>query len=253
MTGKEQPHLSTQTKKSRVGRPKGTGTQRVYDRVRDGILKLKLAPGADVNEASLEEEFGVSRTPVREALIRLASEGLITLLPNQGARVSSIELSDISQMFEMLELTQRAVTRWCAARRENADVTEMRWLSASFTASTRALDPNSMGEINRSFHSKIAACCGNTFLAQVYDAQLMSSQRLAHLAFADAPLDDEDQEEYYAELVRQHEAMVDAIESRDGTAADRVASDHVELFRSRVRRYIDRSMAGEFPIADPET
>ena len=151
MSGKEQLHLSTAQKKSRVGRPKGTGTQRVYDRVRDSILKLKLAPGADVNEASLEEEFGVSRTPVREALIRLASEGLITLLPNQGARVSSIELSDISQMFEMLELTQRAVTRWCAARRDKADVTEMRWLSASFTASTRALDPNSMGEINRSF------------------------------------------------------------------------------------------------------
>ena len=76
-------------------------------------------PASDVNEASARsEQFGVSRTPVREALIRLASEGLITLLPNQGARVSSIELSDIAQMFEMLELTQRAVNRWCAARRK---------------------------------------------------------------------------------------------------------------------------------------
>ena len=251
MAGKEQPHLSSERKKSRVGRPKGTGTQRVYDRVRDNILKLKLAPGADVNEASLEEEFGVSRTPVREALIRLASEGLITLLPNQGARVSSIELSDIAQMFEMLELTQRAVTRWCAVRRDDADIAELRWLSATFTASTRALDPNSMGEVNRTFHSKIAACCGNKFLASVYDAQLMSSQRLAHLAFADAPLEGEDQVEYYAELNRHHEALVDAIETRDGAAADRLAAEHVELFRSRVHRYIDRSLASEVPIADP--
>ena len=242
--------MTATTKKSRVGRPKGTGTQRVYEKMREDILKLKLAPGADVNEARLEREFGVSRTPVREALIRLASEDLITLLPNQGARVSSIELSDIAPMFEMLGLTQRAVTRWCAARRDESDIEKLRRLSTEFTEQTRALDPNAMGEVNRAFHSTIAACCGNRFVAAVYDAQLMTSQRLAHLAFADAPLEGEDQAQYYAELTRQHEAMVDAIKARDGNAADRIAADHVELFRSRVHRYIDRSLAGDVEIAD---
>ncbi len=239
------------SKKPRVGRPKGTGTQRVYEAVRENILKLRLSPGADVNEAQLEFEFGVSRTPVREALIRLASEGLITLLPNQGARVSSIELSDIAPMFEMLELTQRAVTRWCATRRQSGDIEELRKLSTAFEAATRELDPNQMGECNRAFHSRIAACCGNPLLAGVYDTQLMTSQRLAHLAFADAPLEGEDQAEYYAELNRQHDAMVYAIATRDGAAADRLATDHVELFRSRVHRYIDRSLAGEVAINDP--
>lgn len=237
--------------KPRVGRPKGTGTQRVYEAMRENILKLRLSPGADVNEAQLEHEFSVSRTPVREALIRLASEGLITLLPNQGARVSSIELSDIAPMFEMLELTQRAVTRWCATRRQGDDIEDLRKLSTAFEAATRELDPNQMGECNHAFHSRIAACCGNPFLASVYDAQLMSSQRLAHLAFADAPLEGEDQAEYYAELNRQHDAMVYAIATRDGAAADRLAADHVELFRSRVHRYVDRSLAGEVAINDP--
>ena len=88
-------------------------------------------------------------------------------------------------------------------------------------------------------------------MAGVYDSQLMTSQRLAHLAFADAPLEGEDQAAYYAELNRQHDAMVDAIERRDGTAADRLAADHVDLFRSRVHRYVDRSRAGEIVIADP--
>ena len=241
--------MATKEKKPRVGRPKGTGTQRVYESVRENILKLRLPPGADVNEAGLEQEFGVSRTPVREALIRLASEGLITLLPNQGARVSSIELSDIAQMFEMLELTQRAVTRWCAVRREDGDIEEMQHLSGRFLAASLDLDPNRMGEVNRAFHSRIAACCGNRYMAQVYDAQLMTSQRLAHLAFADAPLDGEDQTEYYAELNRQHEAMVAAIAARDGDAADRVAADHAHLFRNRVHRYIDRSLAGDIDLA----
>src|SRR5262245_59247774 len=78
----------------RTGRPKGTGTQRVYRDVRDDIIALRLSPGADLDEASLEQRFGVSRTPVCEALIRLASEGLITLLPNRGARVAQIDISE---------------------------------------------------------------------------------------------------------------------------------------------------------------
>lgn len=240
--------MALKAKKPRVGRPKGTGTQRVYESVRENILKLRLPPGADVNEAGLEQEFGVSRTPVREALIRLASEGLITLLPNQGARVSSIELSDIAQMFEILELTQRAVTRWCAVRREDADIEDMRRLSSEFKSASRDLDPTRMGDINRAFHSRIAACCGNRYMANVYDAQLMTSQRLAHLAFADAPLDGEDQTAYYAELNRQHGAMVDAIAARDGDAADRFAADHAHLFRDRIHRYINRSLAGEISL-----
>ncbi|MGI9415399.1 MAG: GntR family transcriptional regulator [Hyphomicrobiales bacterium] len=243
--------MSETTTKPRVGRPKGTGTQRVYQQMRQDILQLALPPGADISEARLEEQFGVSRTPVREALIRLASEGLITLLPNQGARVSSIELSDIAQMFEMLELTQRAVNRWCAVRRDPGDIPEMRRLSDAFTAAATAQDPVQMGDLNRSFHAFIGACCGNRFISGVYESQLMGSQRLAHLAFADAPLQGEDQAEYYAELNRQHAAMVDAIERQDGAAADRLAVDHVELFRSRVQRYIDRSLAGEITLSDP--
>lgn len=237
--------------KPRVGRPKGTGTQRVYQKVREDILQLSLLPGADISESRLEQEFGVSRTPVREALIRLASEGLITLLPNQGARVSSIELSDIAQMFEMLELTQRAVNRWCAVRRDPKDIPEMRRLSDAFTAATEAKDPVQMGDINRSFHSLIGASCGNKLISAVYDTQLMGSQRLAHLAFADAPIHGEDEAEYYADLNRQHDAMVQAIERQDGNAADKLAADHVELFRSRVQRFIDRSLAGEITLSDP--
>src|SRR5216684_1398013 len=65
----------------RAGRPKGTGTQHVYSQVREDIIGLRLPPGSDLDEAGLEQRFGVSRTPVREALIRLASDGLIVLLP----------------------------------------------------------------------------------------------------------------------------------------------------------------------------
>ena len=97
--------------------PKEIGTQRVYAEVHEDIIGLRLQPGADLDEAGLEERFSVSRTPVREALIRLASEGLIFLLPNRGARVSHIDISDVPQLFEALDLCQRATIRWATARR----------------------------------------------------------------------------------------------------------------------------------------
>ncbi len=67
-------------------RAKGTGTTYVYQRLREGILSLDYVPGANLDEAQLVESFGLSRTPVREALIRLAADGLVVLLPNRGRR-----------------------------------------------------------------------------------------------------------------------------------------------------------------------
>lgn len=232
-----------------AGRPKGTGTQRVYEQVRDNILRLRLKPGADLDEGSLEAEFGVSRTPVREALIRLASEGLITLLPNRGARVAPLDIADIAPMFEALELAQRVTLRWCAERRSPEDVTAIAAASDAFNDAAVAEDFAAMGEANRAFHTAIGSACANRFIADFYEGQLANSLRLARLAFAETPLDADDQSRYYAEVIRQHEAMVAAIRDGDGEAADALARDHVALFRERVMRYLERSGAGELPLS----
>ena len=235
----------TQNIQKPVGRPKGTGTQRVYSKVRKNILRLRIAPGTDLDEASLEREFGVSRTPVREALIRLASEGLISLLPNRGARVTPIDVSDVSQIFEALELAHRAANRWCAVRRKPEDVEKFRKLSAAFAEAARESDYERMGEVNNEFHAAIGGACGNKYLARFYDTQLAISLRLGRMVFADSPHGQKEQDAYYDELIRQHEAIVEAIEAGDADAADQLARDHVALFRSRVVAYIERSLAGE--------
>ena len=76
----------------------------------------------------------------------------------------------------------------------------MRRLSAEFAAACQARDPVRMGDLNSGFHALIGASCGNKFISGAYGTLLMDSQRLAHLAFADAPLQGEDEEEYYGEL-----------------------------------------------------
>src|SRR5215470_20172501 len=196
----------------RTGRPKGTGTQRVYRDVRDDILGLRLSPGADLDEASLEQRFGVSRTPVREALIRLASDGLIVLLPNRGARVAQIDISDLPQLFEALELCQRATIRWAAARRNDDHVRELREQNRRFLDAARQGNTEGMGEANHAFHFVIARACGNRYFESLYVSLLAVSLRLARTCFAYAPMTDEPAQDYYLEIVRQHDEMINAIE-----------------------------------------
>jgi DNA-binding GntR family transcriptional regulator len=223
----------------RIGRPKGTGTQRVYDELCGDILTLKLAPGAELSETALEARFGISRTPVREALIRLSSEGLISLLPNRGARVTSIDVSDIPQLFEALELCQRAAMRWAALRRTPEDLAEMRRLNQAFLDAARSGDTERMGDSNREFHLAVARACGNRYLGAQYASLLAVSLRMARTVFA---------QEHYEEAAQQHEAMIDLIEKRDVEGGDAMARRHTQLFRERVVRHFKASLASEVPL-----
>ena len=243
--GRDKPSINTARP---VGRPKGTSTQRVQDGLREKILRLDLAPGTDIEEAALEKEFGVSRTPVREALIRLASEGLITLLPNRGARVTAIDISELPQLFEALEITQRLVMRWAAARRGEGDVAAIEALADRFEAAATAGDFAAMGEANRDFHQAIGNLCGNCYIAEVYEELLGATMRLARSAFGSALSTDADYQSYYDEVVRHHGEMVAAIASGDADSADRLAVDHAALFRSRITRHLESSLAGDVAL-----
>lgn len=232
-----------ENRKKPIGRPRGTGTQRVYERMRDKILRLELAPGADLDEAGLEEEFAISRTPVREALIRLASEGLVTLMPNRGARVTPLELTDVPQLLEALELHHRAVMRWSARRRNAADLAAMRRSHEAFAEAAEAGDADTMIDANKAFHMAIARACGNRYLAEAFESLQTVSLRLARLSFASgAP------EYSNAEVVGDHARMIAAVEAGDAEAADALASKHMRIFRARVGALVDASLAGEIAV-----
>ena len=84
-------------------RPKGSGSRWAYETIRNRILSLELAPGAGLDEQELIASLGVSRTPIREALIQLSAEGLVEMLPNRGARVAKIDLPGVREFFEALD------------------------------------------------------------------------------------------------------------------------------------------------------
>src|SRR5947199_9095403 len=97
---------STTAKPRAVKRARVTGSQLVYDALRYAIISLGIEPGSVLEETALCKQYKVSRTPVREALIRLSSEGLVELEPNRGARVATLQFIDVVDHYEAMEIFQ---------------------------------------------------------------------------------------------------------------------------------------------------
>lgn len=242
------PHKDDPGRQNKRGRPRGTGTDTVYQNVRAEILNLSLEPGADLDEIRLVNRYKISRTPVREALIRLSSEGLVRLLPNIGARVASLSANEVPQILEALELAQRATTRWAAIRRQSSDLEGIRNGCETFATAMRKQDFDQMTEANHSFHLAIANAAHNTLLASFHESLQSYTLRLGRLAYSEAPSSDSEYRSYYDQVDRQHREMVDAIEKQEPDRADDLARDHIALFRERVIRHLSASLASSLEI-----
>ena len=239
-----------QARRRNVGRPRGTGVQTVYEVVRQDILQLRRRPGETLDEGSLEREFKVSRTPVREALIRLASEGLVQMMPNRGANVAYLDVSDVPQLFEALELFQRVAYRWCALRQNPAAIKKLRQHNVVFAAASLQMDIEKMGMANHLFHMAIGEGSGNIFVSKTYETLLNDSLRLATTLFSAAAKTDRSAG-YFRQIVDEHQETIEAIEHGDADKAERLAVDHTHLFRKEVLAFMQRSRSSDTTVSDP--
>lgn len=214
--------------------PKGAGVQRAYETIRGKILNLELKPGMELEESRLVKLLGVSRTPVREALIRLGSEGLVSLMPNQSARVAALELGDLRQFLEALDFCQRMLTGLAARRRGEDRLRRIEHHMARFEIAAEDRDADAMIEENRRFHQEIGDAADNAYLARTYDRLLVEGLRIARVCFAYDADPRDPLAEHLDRTVREHRAMFDAIQRRDAAAAEEVAVQHSRLFRGRI-------------------
>ena len=231
---------------------RGRGADFAFREVRDRILDLRLAPGDPLDEQSLANEFGVSRTPVREALTQLASIGLVEISPNRGARVSPLELTEAPELLEALELFQRATTRWAAARRSQANLVAIERAHEAFSEAVQAGNKEIMGRANYDFHTAISEAAGNRYLTVSAGTVELKTARLVHVAY-NSVRSVPDMQSYYDLVVEHHGGMLEAIRERDGEEADRLARLHIDLFRSRLLAFIGHSAATSFVIQMPAT
>jgi DNA-binding GntR family transcriptional regulator len=216
---------------------RGQGSHFVYERLRKSILELQLEPGSPLDEASLSEQFGMSRTPIREALVRLAADGLVTTLPNRNTIVSTINFVGLPVYFEALTLMYRVTTRSAAAHRRPEQLINVRALQAGFADAVARRDALAMIAANRDFHVAIAEAGGNAYFTMFFARLLDEGRRMLRLYYA--TFEDRLPKQY----VEEHEEMVAAIEAGDVELADRLGADHAAQIVRQIQSYLARTTA----------
>ena len=223
--------------------PKGRGAANVHVALRNEILHLALKPGAKLDEMGLVRKFGISRTPVREALIRLASEGLVFLLPNRGAQVAPLDLVDIAHFFEALELLQCAVNHWAARRRTKEDLEEIRRQRDAFRRAAGRYNQSDMMETNRDLHAAIARAAHNPHIEAPFVGLLNHGMRLNWISLDHFNAGDLDM--HLKRACVEHDRIVRSIEKGDAAAAERLGREHTDTFRQRLKDFLSDSLASE--------
>ncbi len=226
------------------GGPRRHSGRYIYEELRKQILTLKLKPGVQLDEVSLAAQFGLSRSPVRDALARLITEGLVVILPNRTTLVTPFEIEEFPNYISALDLMQRAVTRLAATQHRAEDLEAIRQADAAYLKAVTDGDFQTMSELNKAFHLAIAQAGRNPYFINYYERLLSEGQRLLHLHF-----DHVVSSASTHRLGRDHDEIIDAIAARDPDAAEAAAHEHTMLFQRRFLDYMQQNLTARMSVA----
>ena len=195
-----------------------TVVDRVYAALRERIVAGELPRGSKLRQEALAEELGVSRTPLREALRRLAAEGLVEFHPNRGARVADLQPADVRAAYEARLAFEPGAARLAAEQRSDLQLAAMR---AAITDQRRRARTQGAYSASRAFHLALVRATGNDYLVRFAEALwapgLAEAIYERQAANPDALADD----------VAEHVAIAEAIEAGDGETAERLTRAHI--------------------------
>jgi DNA-binding GntR family transcriptional regulator len=198
-----------------------------YQRLRDLIVTLQLQPGALINEPALMEQLQVGRTPLREAIQRLAGEGLVVIRPRRGAFVAALSLLDLQQIFELRQVIEGQAAALAAERATPADLAALQAALDRLGPASASADPRALIEVDRAFHRALARAAHNRFLESTLSRMYNLSLRLWYLALDRiGPMDS---------AVGEHARVLDAVRRRDSAAAEAALRQHITNFQARIK------------------
>ena len=196
----------------------------VYERLRSEILSCELKPGSLIQERDLAERYAVSKSPIRDALLRLEVQNLIEVMPRKGYRVRPISVADARELYEMRLMLERA----CITRLVEAGSAEQLDRLDAFRNAPGGADLSHWIAYNREFHLAIAEGCGNARLATVTREVLEQFDRLTLISVT------ADESGDLSRFVEEHAAIIDAVQRRDKRGAAALVKEHVESSRKRL-------------------
>ncbi len=192
----------------------------VADRLRELIEQGELSPGERISEKQLCERFGVSRTPLREALKVLASEGLLDLLPNRGAVVTEMTARDIEVTFPVLANIERMAGELAATRITETEIAEIRVLHEQMVECYKRGDRPQYFALNQQIHNTIVRAADNEVLADVHRNLSLRVRRARYSANLSS--------ERWRQAVEEHTRFLEALEAHDPARLSTLLKEHIE-------------------------
>lgn len=211
-------------------------SEQAYNDLRDRIVRLEFAPGDVLREDALQDRLGLGRTPIREALQRLAREHFITVIPRRGMFVSGIDVSELSMLFETRSVLEPYAARLAAARgtREHWEA-----MQAALDRVATADGNEDLMAIDRVGHEVMWEAAGNRFLVDTLDMLYAQSDRLWHLYLADVS--------DMNEAVDEHAEILGALRSGNSERAGELMEEHIRAFDAQIRTAVTERL--ESPLA----
>lgn len=211
--------MNTTSKRANSKKPKKTLVDRVYHEIQNRILYNIWGTGYQALEQELSEELGVSRTPVREALIRLQRDGLVKVVPRHGMRVLPISATDIQQIYQILTSLESLAVELAASRKLSAK--EFKSLDSTLKEMKIAQDASDLkawAQADENFHYHLVELSGNRILTEVVDNFWGRAQRarLTMLSIRNNPVNS----------TQEHAKIVDAVRRSDGLRARELVEAH---------------------------
>lgn len=204
----------------------------LVERLHQLIVEGELAPGAKVPERELCERFNVSRTPMREALKVLASDGLITLTPNRGATVSDITAADLEEVFPVMGALEALAGELACKRITQKELSRIRSLHGAMVRHYEDRHLTAYFRANQEIHEAILAAARNETLSQHYRTL---ATRIRRARFVANMSDDR-----WREAVEEHEQILAALEKRNGRQLAAILKRHLQSKYDTVKLWLDQ-------------
>ena len=202
-------------------------SEQAYKEIRRKIVTLAMPPGAVIDEAALQEELGVGRTPIREALIRLSQEQLVNVVPRRGTFVTNIGIADLQQLSELRIELEGLAARLAAQRGTDRHWQRMEAVLSSVQEDGMGSETDLLMSIDQSCHEIIYEAADNRFLEDTLNTLYALSLRLWYFSLHKVG--------GVPGAVRDHLAIMHALQAGDGEEAGRLMRRHIRAFQERIQ------------------
>jgi DNA-binding GntR family transcriptional regulator len=207
----------------------GSQSEEAYRRILGRIVSLEMPPGSVVNEARLREELNIGRTPIREALQRLARENLVKSIPHRGTFVTDVNITDLARITEVRVVLEAHAARLSAEKATSSDREAIEELLGVLRRG-RVTDQRDLMQLDQRIHRLIYRTAHNPFLEATLERYFNLSLRLWYLVL--------DREIRLREAVEEHLELLQAILAGDGDLAETIMRRHVIGFEREIRKVL---------------